>query len=190
MSLAVAPSPSIHKSALLIPKPYPKSFWSPSSSIHSTSTLYRPTQSSEGSKMPASAVPARPVASRRSSVASNTSSKAIPTPAIPAKLLSIGEKDTSSSSGTVFAKPTKEWVIPERAKPGRKVAAEDPDNVSTIQHVSFVRGFLLIGRNGKLRTGSRREHIELVGPTTLPLSKNVYDNLKRMRFTPMSDYKR
>ena len=39
-------------------------------------------------------------------------------------------KDTSSSSGKVFAKPTKEWVVPERTKPGRKISAEEPDNVS------------------------------------------------------------
>lgn len=40
-------------------------------------------------------------------------------------------KDTSSSAGKVFAKPSKEWVLPERAKPGRKVCAEEPDNVSS-----------------------------------------------------------
>ena len=39
-------------------------------------------------------------------------------------------KDTSSSSGKVFAKPSKEWVVPERTKPGRKISAEEPDNVS------------------------------------------------------------
>lgn len=30
----------------------------------------------------------------------------------------------------MFAKPSKEWVLPERAKPGRKVSVEEPDNVS------------------------------------------------------------
>lgn len=30
------------------------------------------------------------------------------------------EKDTSSSSGVVFARPAKEWTIPSRPKPGRK----------------------------------------------------------------------
>jgi hypothetical protein len=39
-------------------------------------------------------------------------------------------KDTSSSAGKVFAKPSKEWVLPERVKPRRKVSAEEPDNVS------------------------------------------------------------
>lgn len=29
-------------------------------------------------------------------------------------------KENSSSSGTLFARPTKEWVVPQRAKPGRK----------------------------------------------------------------------
>jgi AP-1-like factor len=38
-------------------------------------------------------------------------------------------KDTSSSSGTLFAKPSKEWVLPERAKPGRKISKEEPDSV-------------------------------------------------------------
>ncbi|WVR06431.1 hypothetical protein IAU60_003462 [Kwoniella sp. DSM 27419] len=39
-----------------------------------------------------------------------------------------GSKDTSSSAGKIFAKPSKEWVLPERAKPGRKVSVEEPDN--------------------------------------------------------------
>lgn len=37
-------------------------------------------------------------------------------------------KDTSSSAGKIFAKPSKEWVLPERAKPGRKVSIDEPDN--------------------------------------------------------------
>ncbi|OWZ63310.1 hypothetical protein AYX14_05333 [Cryptococcus neoformans] len=37
-------------------------------------------------------------------------------------------KDTSSSAGRIFAKPSKEWVLPERAKPGRKVSNDEPDN--------------------------------------------------------------
>ncbi|ORX37336.1 hypothetical protein BD324DRAFT_608628 [Kockovaella imperatae] len=37
-------------------------------------------------------------------------------------------KDTSSSAGKVFAKPSKEWVIPERTKPGRKISEDEPDN--------------------------------------------------------------
>ncbi|KAK4685499.1 AP-1-like transcription factor, partial [Tremellales sp. Uapishka_1] len=43
-------------------------------------------------------------------------------------LLAAHGKDTSSSSGKVFAKPSKDWVLPERAKPGRKVSSEEPDN--------------------------------------------------------------
>ncbi|KAJ9100677.1 hypothetical protein QFC21_003722 [Naganishia friedmannii] len=60
-------------------------------------------------------------------------------------------KENSSSSGTLFARPTKEWVVPQRAKPGRKstkqnakaeaivgnttivVKGSDNDNVSTTQ---------------------------------------------------------
>lgn len=37
-------------------------------------------------------------------------------------------KDLSSSTGKIFAKPSKEWVLPERAKPGRKAATDEPDN--------------------------------------------------------------
>ena len=29
-------------------------------------------------------------------------------------------KENSSSAGVLFARPTKEWVVPQRAKPGRK----------------------------------------------------------------------
>lgn len=74
-------------------------------------------------------ITARPaVVSRNSSAsvvtnASTTASIAVTTPG-------NGNKDTSSSAGKVFAKPSKEWVLPERAKPGRKVSAEEPDNVS------------------------------------------------------------
>jgi hypothetical protein len=39
-----------------------------------------------------------------------------------------GGKDLSSSTGRIFAKPSKEWVLPERAKPGRKAATDEPDN--------------------------------------------------------------
>lgn len=45
-------------------------------------------------------------------------------------------KDTSSSAGKVFARPSKEWVLPERAKPGRKLSVESPDNVSTTHFIS------------------------------------------------------
>lgn len=37
-------------------------------------------------------------------------------------------KDTSSSSGKIFAKPSKEWVLPERAKPGRKASTQEPES--------------------------------------------------------------
>ncbi|WVF68922.1 hypothetical protein IAT40_003696 [Kwoniella sp. CBS 6097] len=42
--------------------------------------------------------------------------------------IAVAGKDTSSSAGKIFAKPSKEWVLPERAKPGRKVSVEEPDN--------------------------------------------------------------
>ncbi|WWC88627.1 uncharacterized protein L201_003540 [Kwoniella dendrophila CBS 6074] len=45
-----------------------------------------------------------------------------------APLTPVAGKDTSSSAGKIFAKPSKEWVLPERAKPGRKVSVEEPDN--------------------------------------------------------------
>jgi len=42
--------------------------------------------------------------------------------------LPVAGKDTSSSTGRIFAKPSKEWVLPERAKPGRKAATDEPEN--------------------------------------------------------------
>ncbi|KAL7420777.1 hypothetical protein Q5752_004729 [Cryptotrichosporon argae] len=65
----------------------------------------------------------RPSSSTMSAVTTPSVSTAptLPTPT------AVG-KDTSSSSGTVFAKPSKEWVLPERAKPGRKAATDEPDN--------------------------------------------------------------
>jgi len=66
------------------------------------------------------AIPARPTMVQRPSTTSSTS-----TPVASGS----NSKDTSSSAGKVFAKPSKEWVLPERAKPGRKVCAEEPDNV-------------------------------------------------------------
>lgn len=46
--------------------------------------------------------------------------------ALPA--LAVPGKDLSSSTGKIFAKPSKEWVLPERAKPGRKASTDEPDN--------------------------------------------------------------
>lgn len=37
-------------------------------------------------------------------------------------------KDVSSSTGKIFAKPSKEWVLPERAKPGRKASTQEPES--------------------------------------------------------------
>ncbi|KAL1413069.1 hypothetical protein Q8F55_000818 [Vanrija albida] len=68
--------------------------------------------------------PARP---RSGSVASATSSRAGPSTA-PKLAVPPQGKDLSSSTGRVFAKPSKEWVLPERAKPGRKASTEEPDN--------------------------------------------------------------
>ena len=65
----------------------------------------------------------------------STSGGRVPAPSVPpvgaiASAPAGGGKDTSSSAGKVFAKPSKEWVLPERAKPGRKVSVEEPDSVS------------------------------------------------------------
>ncbi|EIW73488.1 hypothetical protein TREMEDRAFT_59662 [Tremella mesenterica DSM 1558] len=60
---------------------------------------------------------------RRGTLTNNTP-VSVKRPPPPAKTNSITSqvttKDTSSSNGTVYAKPSKEWVLPERAKPGRK----------------------------------------------------------------------
>lgn len=54
----------------------------------------------------------------------------MPPPQRPQTLAALATpgKDTSSSSGKIFAKPSKEWVLPERAKPGRKAATDEPEN--------------------------------------------------------------
>ncbi|WVQ65703.1 uncharacterized protein L199_003881 [Kwoniella botswanensis] len=80
--------------------------------------------SSAPSPSPSSARPALP--SRTSSTVSTPTSTSTSTAAV-APLMVAG-KDTSSSAGKIFAKPSKEWVLPERAKPGRKVSVEEPDN--------------------------------------------------------------
>ncbi|WWC62656.1 uncharacterized protein I303_105253 [Kwoniella dejecticola CBS 10117] len=63
--------------------------------------------------------------SRASSTMSTTSTTPTASGSAP---LQVAGKDTSSSAGKIFAKPSKEWVLPERAKPGRKVSVEEPDN--------------------------------------------------------------
>lgn len=70
---------------------------------------------------------ARPRSGSVASVASSTSSRAGPSMA-PKLAPPPQGKDLSSSTGRVFAKPSKEWVLPERAKPGRKASTEEPDN--------------------------------------------------------------
>nr|ODN93927.1 hypothetical protein L203_00095 [Cryptococcus depauperatus CBS 7841] len=85
-------------------------------------TTYPGSISRMGKKLASASVPTtgRPAsASRASSSASEPTS------------ISVGStvsKDTSSSAGKIFAKPSKEWVLPERAKPGRKVSVDEPDN--------------------------------------------------------------
>ncbi|RXK36797.1 hypothetical protein M231_05958 [Tremella mesenterica] len=68
---------------------------------------------------------------RRGTLTNNTP-VSVKRPPPPAKTNSITSqvttKDTSSSNGTVYAKPSKEWVLPERAKPGRKVSSVEPDD--------------------------------------------------------------
>ncbi|WRT67860.1 uncharacterized protein IL334_004834 [Kwoniella shivajii] len=73
------------------------------------------------------------IISRNSSVASTPVAIPIPSSSTTSNSQmnapsSISGKDTSSSAGKIFAKPSKEWVLPERAKPGRKVSIEEPDN--------------------------------------------------------------
>ncbi|CAK9784297.1 hypothetical protein CC85DRAFT_296224 [Cutaneotrichosporon oleaginosum] len=46
----------------------------------------------------------------------------------PVAAFAMPGKDTSSSSGKIFAKPSKEWVLPERAKPGRKASTQEPES--------------------------------------------------------------
>ena len=86
--------------------------------------------------------------------AASTSGGRAPAPSVPpggsnAIVPAGGGKDTSSSAGKVFARPSKEWVLPERAKPGRKVSVEEPDSVSS-GYDSIVSGGL-IGSVGCMR---------------------------------------
>ena len=77
------------------------------------------------------AIPSRPSMTSRTTSSASTATTASKTTSV-APLATGPGKDTSSSAGKVFAKPSKEWVLPERAKPGRKVCAEEPDDVSWI----------------------------------------------------------
>ncbi|EJT49125.1 hypothetical protein A1Q1_01774 [Trichosporon asahii var. asahii CBS 2479] len=63
-----------------------------------------------------------------SSSSSSAPKQAIPRVAAPRIAAPLPGKDLSSSTGKIFAKPSKEWVLPERAKPGRKAATDEPDN--------------------------------------------------------------
>ncbi|OCF45955.1 hypothetical protein I317_00043 [Kwoniella heveanensis CBS 569] len=87
------------------------------SSNNKPSPVTRPAPASRASSSTAST----PNATSPSSGSASASSTAIAP-------LAVAGKDTSSSAGKIFAKPSKEWVLPERAKPGRKVSVEEPDN--------------------------------------------------------------
>jgi hypothetical protein len=47
-------------------------------------------------------------------------------------------KENSSSSGTLFARPTKEWVVPQRAKPGRKSTKQNVKTDAIVGNAAMV----------------------------------------------------
>lgn len=133
MSVAALPPPSLQpRMSLPVQPKRPLMMPRPSASSSSAQTLASRPVPQVKARPPQ---PAPPIVRRPSSTASSTP-RAAPTPLPTASASSSstpsGNKDTSSSSGKVFAKPSKEWVLPERAKPGRKVSVEEPDNVSDL----------------------------------------------------------
>ncbi|GFZ45101.1 hypothetical protein JCM24511_02827 [Saitozyma sp. JCM 24511] len=129
MSVAARPIPptktpiprlqSRPSSSALQPKPRP--------ALPPSETISNATPSSSkplATKPPAKTSPP----ARAPPLPSSSSSSSTPAMTAATALGSVPGKDTSSSAGKVFAKPSKEWVLPERAKPGRKVSADEPDN--------------------------------------------------------------
>ncbi|KAJ9127089.1 hypothetical protein QFC24_001324 [Naganishia onofrii] len=57
-------------------------------------------------------------------------------------------KENSSSSGTLFARPTKEWVVPQRAKPGRKSTKQNVKTDAIVGNAAMV----VKGGDGDSRT--------------------------------------
>ncbi|WVQ96442.1 hypothetical protein IAU59_003547 [Kwoniella sp. CBS 9459] len=92
-----------------------------SSNNKSTSASSRPPPASRASSTASTSNATSPASGSASTSASASGSAAVAP-------LAVAGKDTSSSAGKIFAKPSKEWVLPERAKPGRKVSVEEPDN--------------------------------------------------------------
>ena len=129
MSVAALPPPSLQpRMAMPTQSKRPVMMPRPSASSSSSSNPALAARPSAGLKAKPVAAPP-PIVRRPSSAASSTSRS---TPAALPQPAAGSSKDTSSSSGKVFAKPSKEWVLPERAKPGRKVSVEEPDNVSRL----------------------------------------------------------
>nr|XP_031864266.1 uncharacterized protein CI109_000179 [Kwoniella shandongensis]KAA5531338.1 hypothetical protein CI109_000179 [Kwoniella shandongensis] len=115
-SRPMAPRPS---STASTPIPRPAVSATPSTSASGKIAIPRTAPAAS-----ASASTARPPPVSRTS----SSSASTATTSAGAAASVVPGKDTSSSAGKIFAKPSKEWVLPERAKPGRKVSAEEPDN--------------------------------------------------------------
>ncbi|WVQ83210.1 hypothetical protein IAT38_005349 [Cryptococcus sp. DSM 104549] len=147
MSVAVPTPPSLATRPTMLPKssaPRIQSRPSTSSSSAGAGASSRPMAPRPPARPVLNATPsgsAPRVAARPalpSSVSASASTSARPSPAPRANSSAsastsaagpaLSSKDTSSSAGKIFAKPSKEWVLPERAKPGRKVSVDEPDN--------------------------------------------------------------
>lgn len=119
-------------------------------------------------------------------------------------------RETSSSTGIVFAKAKSEWVIPQRAKPGRKSSkvAVETQTVSVAVLFSAVTIRTEMARDTKLFSPNahrrnnpphpqRRLAVEMLNepfenarPNTSPPSKPVSNPSKRERFNEMSPFNR
>ncbi|WVW84764.1 hypothetical protein I302_106799 [Kwoniella bestiolae CBS 10118] len=135
----VQPRPSSSGQRPMMPRPKPSASSSQltpaarpllNSSVGSSSSMKipLPPKSTTTTTTPSAPSPStRPAMPSRTSSTASTPTASSSAAAAVAPLMVPG-KDTSSSAGKIFAKPSKEWVLPERAKPGRKVSVEEPDN--------------------------------------------------------------
>ncbi|ODO10144.1 hypothetical protein I350_02372 [Cryptococcus amylolentus CBS 6273] len=105
---SISSATSANPSRPMAPKPPSRPPLNPNASASSSSSRVAVKSSSAAVPAPA---PRPAPASRANSSASGS---------VPIGVSPAPGKDTSSSAGKIFAKPSKEWVLPERAKPGRK----------------------------------------------------------------------
>ncbi len=92
-------------------------------------------------------------------------------------------KDTSSSAGKIFVKPSKEWVLPERAKPAEGLCRGARRRESNLPAWD---DFADSGRNASRKTVCRNERIGRASQTTSRRWRSVCGQYEATRSTPMS----